>query len=188
MDTSLPALEWLHIRSGEGGQLGELELPNLKTFIRESGGLGGEEVRSIAGAKWRRLERLDVWLGRAEYGAEGTVELLQPLLDGAGLKSLRHLGLMNSELAPALVPAVLRSRVLPQLEVLDLSKGVLLDEDVEPLLAQAGALRHLKRLDLSENLLHESCERLKAALPNAVVDEQRYEEGEEDSRFTAVGE
>lgn len=184
--SKLPALEWLHIRSGEGGTLGDLELPNLKTFIRESGGLGAEELRSILKAKWPRLERLDVWFGSDDYGAAGSVEAIQPLLDGQGPPGLRHLGLVNCEFAPDLLRAVLASKVLPRLEVLDLSKSVLLDRDVEVLLAQAEQVKHLKRLDLSENLLDASLVRLKAALPNVVVGEQR--EGDEEDRYVAVGE
>lgn len=184
--SKLPALEHLHIRSGEGGTLGELELPNLKTFIRESGGLGEEELRSILRAKWPKLERLDLWFGSENYGAAGSVDLIQPLLDGQVPESLEHLGLINSEFAPELLRAVLSSKVLPRLEVLDLSKGVLLDGDVEVLLEQAEKVKHLKRLDLSENLLDASVERLKAALPNVVLGEQR--EGDEEDRYVAVGE
>lgn len=184
--SKLPALEWLHIRSGEGGTLGDVELPNLRTFIRESGGLGEEELRSILRAKWPKLERLDVWFGSEGYGAAGSVELIQPLLDGQVPASLKHLGLINCEFAPELLRAVLASAVLPRLEVLDLSKGVLLDGDVEVLLEQADQVKHLKRLDLSENLLDVSVERLKAALPNVVVGEQR--EGDEEDRYVAVGE
>jgi hypothetical protein len=50
----------LHIRSGAGGTLGILGLPNLKTFIRESGGLSEREIESIINAKWPKLDRLGV--------------------------------------------------------------------------------------------------------------------------------
>lgn len=182
----LPALEHLHIRSGEGGTLGDLVLPNLKTFIRESGGLAETEIRSILRAGWPKLERLDVWFGSENYGAEGTVELIQPLLNGAVPASLKHLGLVNAEFAPELLRELLTSKVLAQLEVLDLSKGVLLDGDVQVLLDQADRVKHLKRLDLSENQLETSVEALRAALPNVVVDGQR--EGDEGERYVAVGE
>jgi predicted DNA-binding WGR domain protein len=44
--TRLPALELLHIKSGAGGTLGEIDLPSLRTFIRESGGLAASTSRS----------------------------------------------------------------------------------------------------------------------------------------------
>ncbi len=184
----LRALEHLHLRSGEGGTLGEIDLPNLRTFIRESGGLSSEEIQSVLRAKWPKLERLDLWLGEENYGAQGSVGLLQPLLDGHVPETLRHLGLVNCEFSQELLPALLTSRLLPRLEVLDLSKGVLLDADVEPLLARPEAVKHLRRLDLSENLLSESVDRLRAALPNVVLDGQRFEDMDEGMRYTAVGE
>jgi hypothetical protein len=184
--SKLPALEHLHIRSGAGGVLNDVQLPSLKTFIRESGGLAGDELRAILSAKWPKLERLDLWFGSEGYGAQGNVTMIQPLLDGQVHSGLKHLGLINCEFSNELVPALLQSKVLPKLEVLDLSRGVLMDSDVELMLQHPGKLAHLKRIDLSENLLNESGERLAAALPNVVVDEQRYD-GDED-RYCAVGE
>lgn len=184
--SKLPSLEHLHIRSGAGGVLGDLEFPSLKTFIRESGGLAGDELRAILRTKWPKLERLDLWFGSEGYGAQGSVAVLQPLLDGQGPSGLKHLGLINCEFSEELLPALLQSKVLPRLEVLDLSRGVLMDSDAELLLQHAGKLQHLKRLDLSENLLDASGPKLTAALPNVVIGEQRFD-GEE-NRYCAVGE
>ncbi len=190
--SKLPSLEWLHIRSGAGGTLGPrqkgdvLHLPNLKTFIRESGGLSEGELQSIINAKWPKLERLDVWFGSDGYGAEGSVELVQPLLDGRGIERVTHLGFVNCEFSSELLVATLQSKVLPKLKVLDFSKGILGDADVDVLLKNADRLKHLERLDLSENLI-DDVERLKTALPNAIVDEQRDDDDGE-YRYCAVGE
>jgi hypothetical protein len=184
--SKLPSLEYLHIRSGAGGVLGDIELPSLQTFIRESGGLAADELRSIVRATWPKLERLDIWFGSEGYGAQGNVAEIQPLLDGQGPSGLKHLGLINCEFSNELLPALLESKVLPRLEVLDLSRGVLMDSDAELLLRHAGKLEHLEQLDLSENMLDESGEKLTEVLPNVVVDEQRFD-GDED-RYCAVGE
>lgn len=184
--SKLPALEWLHIRSGAGGTLGALDLPNLKTFIRESGGLSEGELRSIIDAKWSKLERLDVWFGSDNYGAEGSVELIQPLLDRRGIERVTHLGFVNCEFSSELLVATVQSKVLKQLKVLDFSKGILGDADVEVLLKNVDRLKHLERLDLSQNLI-EDVERVKAVLPNAVVDDQRDDDDGE-YRYCAVGE
>lgn len=127
--SKLPALEWLHICSGAGGTLGTIELPNLKTFIRESGGLSEGEIESVIKAKWPNLERLDVWFGSNGYGAEGSVALVQPLLDGVGIERVTHLGFVNCEFSSELMVATLQSKVLSKLKVLDFSKGVLGDAD-----------------------------------------------------------
>lgn len=184
--SKLPSLEWLHIRSGAGGTLGVIDLPNLKTFIRESGGLSEGEIESIVRAKWPKLERLDVWFGSEGYGAEGSVALVQPLLDGVGLEHLTHLGFVNCEFSSELLVAALKSKVLPKLKVLDFSKGILGDADVEVMLKNVDRLKHLERLDVSESLI-DDVDRLKAALPNAVVDDQRDDDDGE-YRYCAVGE
>jgi uncharacterized protein (TIGR02996 family) len=185
----VPALEELHIRSGAGGTLGDVALPSLRTLIRESGGLSAAEITSIMNARLPRLERLDVWTGSSDYGAEATVEHFQPLLEGRLFPTLTHFGLVNSELGPDLLVPLATSPLLRRLRVLDLSKGVLGDEHVAVLVERADAFRHLERLDLSENCF--SDERLAAELtsrlPNAVVADQREGETTED-RYVAVGE
>lgn len=185
---ALPALEHLHLRSGGGGTLGEIALPSLRTLIRESGGLSAAELSSILNARCPRLERLDVWTGDSNYGAEATVEQLLPLLEGRLFPSLTHLGVVNSELGPALLGPLATSPLLRRLRVLDLSKGVLADENVDALLEHAGAFAHLERLDLSENILGERLEEVTARLPNAVAGEQRAGDMDEEDRFVAVGE
>jgi uncharacterized protein (TIGR02996 family) len=183
---ALPSLEVLHLRSGAGGVLGELELPRLKTFIRESGGLSASELASIVGARWPELERLEVWTGSSNYGAEATVDMLLPVLEGASLPKLTRLGLVNSELAPALIPILASSRLLPRLRVLDLSRGVLTDSDVDALVGHAAAFQHLERLDLSENLLAARVAEVQRVFPRAHLGEQR--EGDDEERYVAVGE
>jgi predicted DNA-binding WGR domain protein len=184
----LPKLEHLHIRSGQGGELGTIVHGALKTFIRESGGLSGGELDTIVKAKWPQLERLDLWTGSANYEAEATVDALQPILAAKGLPNLRHLGIINSELGPELIPLLAKSSVLKQLKVLDLSKGVLTDAEAELLLAHRDAFAHLERFDLSENLLEDGLDPLKRGLKNANLDKQRESYGDEDDRYVALGE
>lgn len=182
---SFPALEVFHLRSSEGGVLGDIELPSLKKFVRESGGLSAAEIESIVKAKWPKLEWLDIWFGSENYNAQGTVAHVQPLLDGKVPATLTHLGFCNAEFTHELIEPLARSKVLGQLKVLDLSKGTLLDGDVDVLLRHAAAFKHLEKLDLSENQLNERADEVAAALPNAVLGEQREGDGD---RYTAVGE
>lgn len=186
----LPSLELLHVRSGEGGTLGFLDLPNLRTFIRESGGLAATELADVHRARWPRLERLDLWTGQAAYGAQATVEDVDRLLNSDAHPRLRHFGLVNCEFVHDAIPTIARSRLLPQLRRLDLSMGVLTDEDVPMLLQHAAALRHLEVLDLSKNLLGPAAKQLESLCAKVLIDPQRYEpydDGQVD-RYTAVGE
>jgi hypothetical protein len=64
--------------------------------------------------------------------------------------------------------------------------GTMSDTGGERLLADAASLRGLESVDLSRNYLSpELCERLRRALPNAKLDDQRDDGGE---HYVSVGE
>lgn len=164
-----------------------IDLPELREFTVETGGLPLAAVKSIANAKWPKLERLEVWFGSDNYGAEGGVEDIQPILDGKGLPNLKQLGLRNSEFTDALAQALPTAKVLPQLETLDISMGTLSDEGARALADKAAAFAHLKQLDVTENTLtDEGQSLLPKAIPHANVGNQR--DYEEEYRYSAVGE
>ena len=129
-----------------------------------------------------------MWTGSGNYGAVATTDQLGPILRGEGLPRLTTLGIVNSELSTELLGELAGSALLPRLKVLDLSKGVFTDAEVDGWLRLAPKFRHLKRLDLSENLFEERLDELKAALPNVVLDEQRENYGDDEDRYVAVGE
>lgn len=184
----LPALQHLAIKSGAGGTLGAIDLPNLESFTRISGGLSHAEIESIVTARWPKLRHLEIWFGSHEYGAEVTVEALAPLFIGANLPALTSLGLRNCELVDSLIPALARSDLLPRLRALDLSDGTMAERGAVALLAQAGAFRHLQRLRLDHNYLNEGeCEQIYRVLPNATFGDQTKRD-DEDMRFVALGE
>ncbi len=188
---AVPQLRSLRLRGGDV-DLGKVDLPELREFTVESGGLNRSAVKSIASANWPKLQRLEVWFGSEEYGAGGDEDDIQSILDGKGLPALKHLGLCNAEFSKALARVLPKSKVLAQLETLDLSKGTLTDEDAEVLAANAAAFKHLKRLDLTENLLGKKGEKLVAKLCADVArGNQRdddYEEDDDGRRYVAVGE
>ncbi|AKQ67207.1 Molybdate metabolism regulator [Myxococcus hansupus] len=182
----LPNLRTLRLRGGELA-LGDVDLPELREFTVETGGLPLNAVKSIASAKWPKLEKLEIWFGSDNYGAEGGVEDIQPILDGQGLPNLKHLGLRNSEFTDALAQALPSAVVLPRLEKLDISMGTLTNEGAKALADHAAAFAHLKQLDVSENILEDEGQSLiSKAIPHANVGNQR--EYEEDYRYAAVGE
>lgn len=183
----LPRLREFTLRAGGDGTLGDIDAPELVKFVRVSGGLPAAEIEEILAARWPKLERLELWLGSANYGAEATVRLLAPLLDGRRAPpAMTHLALMNAEITHELIGPLAKAPFLPRLKTLDLSKGALLDRDVDELVRHAGAFRHLQWIDLSENLLLQRVDEVRAALPNAVLDHQRRADG--DQRYAAVGE
>ncbi|MFP2927327.1 TIGR02996 domain-containing protein [Pyxidicoccus sp. 3LG] len=182
----LPNLRSLRLR-GALVELGNVDLPELREFTVESGGLLLAAVQSIASAKWPKLERLEVWFGCEDHDAEGGVEDIQPILDGEGLPHLKHLGLRNAEFTDELCKVLPKAKVLPQLETLDLSMGTMSDEGARALAEHAPAFAHLEHLDVTENTLGEEGQQPVATLARSVsAGNQR--DYEEDYRYAAVGE
>jgi len=194
----LPALEVLHIRAGAGGTLGDLHLPSLKTFVRESGGLAADELATIASAQWPKLEHLEVWFGSRDYGAAGSLASLEQILAN-DLQNLRHLGIVNCEFIDDVIPALASWPGLPWLHSLDLSKSVMHACAAASLVEHAKRFRHLASIDLSANLLEASHARaICGALDNVIIGEQRTYDRDDDEdddddedasrRYVAVGE
>jgi hypothetical protein len=185
----LPALELLHIKSGAGGTLGTLDLPALRTFIRESGGLAQAELDAIASARWPRLEHLEIWFGAPRYGAAGTLASLREILKGK-LPRLAHLGVVNAGFADEVIGELASHPVLSKLSSLDLSKGTLGRDGAALLVRKAARFRHLASLDLSENLLDpDDVRRIRAVLDNVIVEHQRTQrEDEDEDNYVAIGE
>jgi hypothetical protein len=185
-----PALEQFGVRGVDGLSLGGLCHERLKTLIVQSGGLPVQIVREVTAAELPALERLELWLGAASYGADTTVEDLAPILAGDRFPKLTHLGLQDSELADEIAAAVARAPVLERLRVLDLSLGTLTDEGAAALLASP-ALARLEKLDIHH---HYCSEAMVAKLEGLGItvdtsDPQEPEEGYgERSLYVAVSE
>ena len=189
----LPALELLHIRAGGTGNLGTLDIPRLRTFIFETGGLAREDLRCICRLPHPALEHLALWTGTVNAGGEILLEDLAPILAADHFPALRHLGIVNSELSDVIIPALVTSRVLPQLHSLDLSMGIFARTAATLLVEHAPHFRHLASFDLSDNvLLDEEIVELRDVLDNIITNGQREREDDfpDDPgvRYVALGE
>ena len=194
----LPALEHLHIKSGAGGTLGTLDLPRLKTFIRESGGLAKAEIDAIINARWPNLEHLEVWFGSRQHGAVGTVDSIAAMLAN-DLPKLTHLGIVNCGFVEQVLPLLAASPIFEQLHSLDLSKGVMNERGASAFLRNAPMFRHLASIDLSENLLEEAhVSAIRGVLDNVIIGKQRGSDDndndddgdgdDDDDHYVAIGE
>src|SRR5262249_49301398 len=146
--SKLPRLETLILQGGSW-TLGQLDLPALKSAEFRTGGLSRASIQSISTAKWANLERLHIWFGDENYGAECNVGDLEAILNGKGLPKLKSLGLMNAEFSDEIARAVSRAPILKQLETLDLSMGTMGDAGAATI-AESTAFKHLKRINLDE--------------------------------------
>jgi uncharacterized protein (TIGR02996 family) len=185
---AFPNLRSLKLRGGSL-KLGKVDLPELREFTVESGGLPEDAVKSIVKASWPKLERLEVWFGAENYGAGGGVDDLKPLLEGKNLPKLKHLGLRNAEFTDELCQVLHQAPILKQLETLDLSMGTMTDVGAAALAANAAAYKQLKHLDVTENLLADEGEKAVATLCESVAHgNQRAGYDDDDYRYVAVGE
>ncbi len=187
----LPDLEDLTLTGGSIG-IGTPVAPKLKRLKLETGGLPKQPVEALSKATLPALETLEIWFGQDNYGGVCDVDDVRPLLANTqGLPALKNLGLKNSEFHDALMPAVVESPLVKQLETLDLSMGTLTDAGAQALLDGAEALSHLKRIDVSDCFLSmEMIGRLQQALPMVKAGEQRqpYDWGDELHYYSAIGE
>lgn len=165
-----PALREFGFRGGEDLVFPPITHHSLETLTIQSGGTPGTVLRGVAASDLPALTSLDLWLGTSEYGGDGEVAELAPILSGDRLPRLRHLGLRNSEIQDEVCAALAAAPVVARLETLDLSMGVLTDAGAVALLG-GQPLTHLKRLDLHYNYLSAAIrERLRETLEPAGVD------------------
>jgi len=185
-----PQLENLAVRGGNGLTLGRVVHDKLKSLVVQSGGLPRSVLADIAASRFPNLEHLELWLGTDNYGWDGTVADLQPLLDPQQFPRLRTLALRNSEIQNEVVAAVAHAPIVTQLETLDFSMGNLSDVGGEALL-KSPQLSRLKKLDLHYHYLSPEMEaRIRQAFPNADLSDRQEPDkyGDEVYRNIAVSE
>lgn len=169
--------------------LGKIDLSELREFSARSGGLAGDAIKSIVNAKWPKIERLEVWFGSDNYGAEGNLEMIQPILDARGLGNLKHLGLMNAEFTDEIAAALPKSKILKQLESVDLSMGCMTKAGVDAIVAAKDAFKHLKVLSVEDNAIGDGeGDALNGVCKEVRIGDQSPDRVDEDSRYTSVGE
>jgi hypothetical protein len=186
-----PQLESVKLRAGSM-ELGSLELPACREFRVETGGLTKASLKAIATAKWPRLEILSVWFGKTDYGCNCRPQDVAPILDGKGLGKLKHLGLKNSQWGNEIAALVAKSKILPQLDTLDLSMSHITTDVLEKsVMPHKARFAKLSKLDVSRCLLDQRGQALAKQLAKTVdVERQRplSDYADEDYRYAAVGE
>ncbi|MEW2356836.1 STM4015 family protein [Spirillospora sp. NPDC029432] len=185
---AFPGLGRLDVRGGRGLALRPVSHESLRMLRLESGGLPREIVRAVHESDLPSLDHLDLWLGSPAYGGDARIEDLRPILDGARLPALRHLGLEDSEIQDEIAQAVAGAPIVARLESLSLGLGLLTDTGAEALLS-GQPLTHLELLDLRHHYLSDAMmDRLEDALPDTEVDLDRARDPEDEWRMIAAAE
>lgn len=166
---AFPRLEVLRVRGGDSLQFASVRHKALTHLIVETGGLPRSAIREICQCEFPKLEHLELWLGVQEYGFDGGVEDLQPLLTGKLFPKLTYLGLRNSGIVDDITPVLVNAPVLKKLHILDLSNGTLSDTGAQALLQLPTGLP-LEELNLSHHYMTKAMmNRLKKTLSCRVI-------------------
>jgi hypothetical protein len=141
---AVPDLQHLTLRSGDM-VIGPLHLPKLESLDIITGGLDVKSLGHIAAAEWPSLAKLIV-----QTGAEGvgSPDALAPLWSGERVPKLRHFGITNCTFTDSVVALLAESKLLAQLEVVDLSMGTLGEPGFATLERHRDRFAHLQRLVL----------------------------------------
>jgi hypothetical protein len=189
-----PRLRELGVRGSQNLAFPVTRHEGLRTLRFESGGLPASVVRNVVASDLPALEYLELWLGLEDYGGDVTPDDLAPLLGGARLPALRHLGLQNSPSQNEIAAAVAHAPVVARLQSLRLSMGTL-DEEGATALLGGQPLTHLRFLDLRDNYLDDAMMlRLWDALEPAGVrvdmsEQKTHERGaDQGERYVSVSE
>lgn len=149
---AFPALRSLILHAGDF-TLAPLHLPELRELTIETCAMTNERLEAVTGAKLPALERLELWFGSENHGANVGVSQLSAILDGAMFGNVKHLGLRNAEFTDALCEAMPGAKILPQLKVLDLSMGTMSEKGARAMTRNPGAFAHLDALIVDDNFL-----------------------------------
>jgi uncharacterized protein (TIGR02996 family) len=197
---AFPKLVELKLRSGQQSWRGRketfgfggLDLPDLKELVIETCAMTRPRMKMLTGAKLPKLEKLEVWFGDKMHESITPIAECTPIWEGKLFPKLEHLGLCNSELTTDFVRLVPPSKIAGQLVTLDLSRGVLDDNDAKELLAEAKRFPKLKRLNLDRSYVSAALlKQLKAAFKGVEVTAQNQKERDPDDpdwRYVSVGE
>jgi uncharacterized protein (TIGR02996 family) len=183
----VPNLRSLTLRSGSM-KLGKIELPELRELITITGGMDRKSLKSILDARWPKLEKLSLQFGPS-YECDVKLKDVLPILEGKGFPALRHLGLTNAEFTDELCRALPRSKILSQLEELDLKMGTMGDAGAKAIADSASAFAHLKLLNVHDNYLSDASKKLlKKVCKGLELGEQREDEDPDDpsSRYASA--
>lgn len=187
----LPAFPELQSLTAQGGtdlRLSQLQHDKLEELIIITGGLSKAVLADIAASRLPNLRKLELYLGVDNYGFDGGLEDLLPLIEPGKFPKLTYLGLKNSEIQDEIAAALADAPILDQLDTLDMSLGTLSDEGAEAILASE-RVKGLKHINLSYHYMSdEMMDRLKnSGLPVDVSDQQESAD-DDDWRYPSITE
>ncbi len=170
---ALPDLKELRIKGSCDLELGEIVHENLEILEIICGGLPADVISQIEHAKLPNLRKLNLYIGIDCYGFDGNMNTIKSLLEHSHFPKLEYLGINDSEIQDEITEAILHSKYISQIAILDLSNGTLTDKGGQMLLEEVPKYPNIKKLDLHYHYLSdEMMEKLKNLSIEVDLDEQ----------------
>ncbi|MDR1203008.1 MAG: STM4015 family protein [Tannerellaceae bacterium] len=161
----MPNLTDLKIKGTNGLSIGQKPRPDLKSLEIISGGFNAGILEDVLKSDFPNLEKLILYVGVDDYGFEGPIEAFKPLFSKEKFPKLTYLGLVNAAEQDEIVTFFLESDILPQLETMDISAGVLTDKGGQLLLDNIDKIKHLQFIDMGYNYLSDEMQKKLSKLP-----------------------
>lgn len=178
----MPKLKDLKIKGTNSLRLGQTARPELRSLEIISGGLPSVVVEDILASDLPNLEKLVLYVGVGNYGFDGDIEIFRSLFSKERFPKLTYMGIINSEEEDRIVEMFLDSDILPQLETMDISAGVLTDKGAQLLLDNMDKIAHLKFINMRYNYLSgkmkEQLEKLPVKIDMSETEEAYEYDGE----------
>ncbi|MCZ8521341.1 MULTISPECIES: STM4015 family protein [Paenibacillus] len=186
--SAYPELSSLTIQGSTGLSLDPARHDKLEELTIICGGLGKDVLASISEGSFKNLKKLELYLGVENYGFDGSLEDVLPLIEPGKFPQLTYLGLKNSEIQDQIAIAVANAPILDGLHTLDLSLGTLTDAGAEALI-NSEKIKKLEHLDLSHHYMSdEMMNRWKQSGLSVDISDQQDAEDDEDYRYPSLTE
>ncbi|GAA4848760.1 STM4015 family protein [Paenibacillus vulneris] len=186
--TAYPELKSLTIKGSTGLELNPARHEKLEELTIICGGLGKDVIASISEGSLKKLKKLELYLGVDNYGFDGSLEDVLPLIEPGKFPELTYLGLKDSEIQDEISIALADAPILDQLHTLDLSMGTLTDKGAEALI-NSERVKKLKLLDLNYHYMSdEMMKRWNQSGLNVDTSDQQAADDEDDYRYPALTE
>lgn len=153
---AMPQLEKLVIKGSTELSLGTIKHDKLEELEIICGGLSSSVIEQIQNAKLPSLKKLLLYLGVEGYGFDGDISTVKNLLEQSDFPQLEYLGITDSEIQDEVTEAVLQSKYMKQIKILDLSMGSLTDKGGQLLLDNIGNYPNVEALDLHYHYLSDA--------------------------------
>lgn len=184
--TAYPDLESLYIKGSQNLKLGVINHKNLQRLTIECGGLDKDIIGNISKSTIPSLQHLELYLGVDDYGFNGSLNDIDPLLKKGLFPNLKYIGLKDSDIADDIAESLDGATILDQIEELDLSLGTLSNKGAEALLNNE-KIKNLKKLNLYYHYMSKDMMKKIKGI-GITVDVNGQQEEEDDYRYPAVTE